>query len=220
MRGAREVELYGEFAPWTDTPARIRPSEVLFWFNGIAHRVNEVIGNWLQAYDLLGPAIEIYFACQYQTTQYFDFKVLWLSQALESWHRTISSDLAVSQAEFDELMLTLLQNCPEQRRDWLQRRLQHANELSLSQRLTKLVQPFSRWLGNSRRRERFVQLVVATRNYRTHLTKDLEQGAAKGDDLILLHNKLRALFQLLLLQAIGFREEVIDEIVEANYRLN
>ena len=218
-RRVPEVELYGEFAPWTDTPARIRPNEVLFWFDGIAHRIDEVIGNWLKTYDSLGPAIDLYFACQYQSTQYVDFKVLWLSQALESWHRTISSDLAVTQAEFEELMSTLLQNCPEQRRDWLRNRLKHANELSLRRRMTKLVQQFSRWFGNYKRREGFVRLVVATRDYQTHLTKDLEQDAAKGDDLILLYNKLRALFQLLLLQAIGFREEVIDKIVEANARL-
>ena len=146
-------------------------------------------------------------------------KFLFLAQALESWHRQISCEVAVEQAEFDELVNTLVQYCPQSRQRWLRDRLLHANELSLRQRLTRLVRPFSRWFGNSKSRERFVRRVVATRNYRTHLTTELEQDAAKGDDLILLYGKLEALFRLLLLQEIGFRESVIDEIIEANQRL-
>ena len=217
---AQRVDLYGRFSPWTEAAATIRVNNILFRYGGIGNRLDEVLGRWLKAYDSLGPAIHLYFACRTKPTQFIDFKVLWLIQALESWHRRSSDEVAIERAEFKQLMMTLTEACPDDKRNWLKERLQHAYELSLSARLHILIDPFERWFGNTQSRKQFVRRVVDTRNYLTHYSSESKRGAAQGIDLLPLYAKLEALFQLQLLRLVGFSDAVIDEVVRDNQRLS
>ena len=91
-------------------------------------------------------------------------------------------------------------------------RLQRANELTLRDRIERLIEPFDKFVGGEREPQ-LVNLVVDTRNYLTHYTPSLEPRAAKGDDLYILCLKMELLFELHFLKLMGFSPQEISSIV-------
>ena len=103
----------------------------------------------------------------------------------------------------------------------MRQKLWYANEPSLRARIKKLIRPFGRWFGNRKTREALLNRVVATRNYLTHYDEEsTKERAEGGKDLYEVYRKMKALFQLVTLQYIGFDEEAIDRIVENNSALS
>ena len=58
-----------------------------------------------------------------------------------------------------------------------------------------------------------------TRNYLTHYTEALESKAVRGRNLWLTCQKMEAIFQLQLLQQLGFSEGAIQGVLANNYKL-
>lgn len=104
----------------------------------------------------------------------------------------------------NELIKDLIENCHEEKRDWLQGKLMFANEIVLRKRIKRLIKPFKYLFGNNRNREKLINRVVDTRNYLTHYDQCLKAKAAEGRDLQILCQKMEVLFQLHFLQLIGF----------------
>ena len=120
--------------------------------------------------------------------------------------------------EFNAIRDSLLSQCPPNRRGWLKARLIYDNELSLRQRLKRLIVPFRRWFGNIRNREAFVGKVVDMRNYLTHYDQSLVDSAANRQELFELCEKLDGLVQLNLLKNVGFQDDDIESIVRDPHR--
>jgi len=97
--------------------------------------------------------------------------------------------------------------------------LKHGNEISLSQRLRRIVEPFKDLLGNKKQRSKFEYKTSITRNYLTHYLKDLEEDASDGEQLIRITDKLQAIFQLHLLYVIGFSVDEIKRMASNNHLL-
>ena len=190
----------------------------LFKFEQIQNDAERVICNWINAYEQITPAFNLYFLAIMGTQPSLEATFLTLATSLEVYHRRTADEKEMDEAEFAELIENLIENCPEEKRSWLKRKLMFANEIILRKRIKRLIEPFKNLLGNNRERERLIKKFVDTRNYLTHYDLSLESKAAKGRDLGILCRRIETLFQLHFLQMIGFSQEEINSIVDHQLR--
>lgn len=83
----------------------------------------------------------------------------------------------------------------------------------------KKLEPFRALLGTSQERSKLIRSIVNTRNHLTHYDKSLESVAVGGRDLWLLCLKMEAIFQLHLLQVLGFKQEEVKSIFDNSIEL-
>ena len=211
------IRIYGQFAPWPERKPKFRPQDVLFRYPDVANNLGVMLTNWFESHEIFEPAFNLYFASKMHHSQFLNTKVLWLTQALETLHRRSSSEKRLLEGEFASLCDSLMENCPQNRRLWLSDALRYANEISLRQRMKRLLDPFERWFGDRDKRKAFVSTACDTRNYYTHYDEtNTENRAKEANELFELYGKLEALFQLHLLKLIGLDDPAIDSIVQEN----
>ena len=210
----KRVNVYDQLGNWSGPIANgsIYHSN-LFTYPYISEELDVLLANWFGRYTEIKPAFNLYFAAIYNSNQFLDTQVLWLVQALEVLHRRSAQDSEMSPDEFSEVLEAVLAGCPENRRSWIAGKLQHANEPSLRSRLKGMLGKHERWFGNNAARSELAQKIVATRNYLTHYDGS-SGGLDSPSNLFLLRDRLSALFQICLLEMIGFDESRISEIVE------
>src|SRR5690606_7050024 len=150
--------------------------------------------------------------------KYLDGKYLALAQGLETYHRRTSSETLMDSSEFRSMMAKLLWMCPKENRRWLRGRLRYGNEINLGKRIKKIIEPYKSYIGNGKQRSKIIRGVVNTRNYLTHYSEELKDESVKGANLWVLCQKMEAIFQLHLLQQLGFTVSEIQEILTSNYK--
>lgn len=211
------VKVYGQFAPWPEKKPTIRWHDALFRYPHVASQLEDMMGKWFENYEIFEPAFNLYFASRTQPSQFLDTKILWLTQALETLHRRSSNETEMSEEEFASLRESIMQGCSQSRRQWLNDRLQYANELSLRRRMRTLLRPFESWFGGHKECRALVSRVCDTRNYLTHYDEATIVNRATGsDEMFELYGKLEALFQLHLLSLAGLDGSSIDSIIQEN----
>ncbi|RKU16416.1 hypothetical protein C6503_12370 [Candidatus Poribacteria bacterium] len=193
-----------------------KPSDFnwLFKFGQIQNDAGRIICNWINAYEELDPTFNLYFLATMRTQPSFEAKFLTLVTGLEIYHRRTSDEKQMDEAEFDELVEILIENCSPEKRIWLEGRLKFANEIVLRKRIKRLIEPFKNLFGNKENRKKLINRIVDTRNYLTHYDLSLKSKAAKGWDLQVLCQKVEVLFQLHFLQLMGFSEKDINSIAD------
>ena len=185
----------------------------LFEFKEIQDDAERIINNWIEAYEKITPAFNLYFLAKMGMQTYLEERFMALAQGLEAYHRRTSEEKRMDETEFEKLVEHLVDQCPEEKREWLSDKLNYGNEVSLSKRLRDIIKPFKDVIGNRTKRESLINKIVKTRNYLTHYDQSLELEAAQGDALWTLCLKMELLFQLHFLHLIGFNREEIDSIV-------
>ena len=94
--------------------------------------------------------IDLYFSTKNGARKYLDGKFLALAQGLETLHRRTSSELSMSESDFEKMLSEILDNCPPTHKEWLKMKLYFANELSLRKRLQDLFEPYIDVFGNKK----------------------------------------------------------------------
>lgn len=214
-----DIKIYYPSLPFSENLPKIDIHRMLFRFDHIRENAEAIFNNWLNAYSMIRPALGLYFSAVTGTHKYLDGRFLALAQGLETYHRRTSSETIMERGRFRKLVATLLCLCPKEHRKWLRGRLYHGNEINLDQRIKKIIDPYKSCLGNSKQRNKLIRGVVSTRNYLTHYSEELEAESVKGVDLWVLCQKMEAIFQLHLLQQLGFTESEIQGILINNYKL-
>lgn len=207
------IKIFYRSLPFSETSPKINWHSMLFRFPQIKDNVAEIFNNWLNAYELIEPSFNLYFASKTGVHKYLNGKFLSLVQGLETYHRRTSDETMMEEKEYEALVSSILQTCPSDKQDWLSGRLKHGNEINLSARLKKVVEPFKEHIGSSRSRSKMIRSIVDTRNYFTHYDKSLKNDAANGHDLWVLCMKMEAIFQLHFLKELGFTDEQIKAVV-------
>lgn len=213
------ISIYYPSLPFTKSKTKIDKHRMLFRFGQIQSNAEKIINNWLEAYDEMEPALNLYFSTKTGTHKYLDGKFLALVQGLETYHRRTSDMKQMDEDTFNELTTKLLNKCPEEYKEWLSGRLSHGNEVSLSRRIKSIIEPFKEHLGTSKERGKIIRAIVDTRNYLTHYSSSLKGASAKGTELLSLCLKMEAVFQLHLLQVLGFTQSEIQSVFENSYDL-
>ena len=193
---------------------------MLFRYPDVASRIGQILSKWLDSYGTFTPAYNLYFASRYDGRQYPDVNFLRLVQGIETLHRRSSEETEMPKDEFKNHVNSILQSCPDDKRDWVKDKLSSANALPLRRRLGRMIEPFRHLFGNEEESEILVKRIVDTRNYLTHYSGKLERKAASHEDLLMLRDKLEGLFQLHLMRLIGFDGEFIASILNRNYELS
>ena len=212
-----QVKVYGQFAPRPERKPTISWDDALFLYPQVGPRLSDMLAKWFESYESFEPAFNLYFASRTHPSLFLDTKILWLTQALEAYHRRSSDETAMSARAFANLRETLMQSCPKRHREMLNNRLRYGNELSFKERIERLLEPFERWFGGLSKRKALAAKVRDTRNYYTHYDETTTKRRATGPhELVELYEKLDALFQLHLLRLVGLEDSSIASIVERN----
>ena len=216
--------LYYSSLPYTKSMPKIEWHRMLFRFVQIRKNAEQIVNNWLDAYEEIDPALNLYFSVKTGSHKYINSKFLALVQGLETYHRRTSSEKLMEYGIFQELKDSIIEKCPEDNREWLSGRLKHGNEVNLGRRIKSIIKPFKKLFGSCKVRNKLIRAIVDKRNYLTHYDKSLEQNAATGSDLWLLCLKMEAIFQLHLLQVLGFTQAeiklVFDNSQELQHKIN
>ena len=185
----------------------------LFKYERIQNDAERIICNWIKAYKQIAPAFDLYFLAQMRTQPSLEVTFLMLITGLEAFHRRTSNEKHMDEVKFKAIRKTLVNKCPKSERDWFAQKLNYANELSLRNRIEKMIDPFNRFIDDGRK-SGLIDSIVHTRNYLTHYDLNLESKAAKDQDLHILCLKIEALLQLHFLKLIGFNDQEINDIAE------
>ena len=215
-----KVNIHYRSTPHSEAAPVIDPHKILFTFKNIEKDAEKVINNWLNAYKIIRPSMGLYFSAATGVHKYLDGKFLALAQALETFHRRTSSETLMENSKFRSLVARSILSAPKESRRWLWGRLINGNEISLSQRIKKIIMPFNKNIGNAKERGKLIRKIVDTRNYLTHYSESLEEKTTKGLDLWDTCQKMEAIFQLHLLSQLGLEKEQIQEILKINYKLH
>ncbi len=214
------IKIYYQSEPHSETKPKVHPHDMLFRYRDVADQREEILTKWIKNYDISEPSFNLYFATMSGGQKYVDGKFLSLAQGIETLHRRNSQETQMPEAEFSNLIDTILNAVPDDgQRRWIDEKLKYANELSLRKRMRQMIEPFKDLFGNSKKRNSFIGKVVDTRNYLTHYDSSLENKADSGEDLGKLYTKLEALFQLHFLRLIGIDDNTIKSMVNENYAL-
>lgn len=213
------ILLYYASLPHTKNDPQIDCYGMLFRFEQVKEDAERIVNNWLDAYDKIGPALNLYFYTKMGMQKNLEGRFLSLAQALETYHRRTSDETLRDKAKFKKLVNDIIEKCPSEEEKWLRGRLEHGNELSLSSRIKRIIEPFKKILGNNKNRKKLTRKIVDTRNYLTHYDQSLEPKIATGEDLLWLCFKMEAIFQLHLLQVLGFTQSKVESISENSVAL-
>jgi ApeA N-terminal domain 1 len=213
------ISLYYGSLPYTKTEPKIDIHRMLFKFEQIQVDAERIVNNWFDAYDEINSALNLYFSTKTGAHKYLDSKFLALAQGLETYHRRTSSEKLMDESVFNELVENLIKQCPKEYQEWLSGRLKHGNEVNFGRRIKSIMEPFKRFLGTSDERKKLIRSIVDTRNYLTHYDESLESVAASDRDLWLLCLKMEAIFQLHLLQLLGFTQAEVNSVYGSSSEL-
>lgn len=183
----KTIKIYYKSSPVAPTEAKSPWYHMTFSYGLIECSMERLINNWLIENERHHSSFNLYFDVRSGVYLHLETRFLSLVQGIEALHRKMRKGTVKSK-----------------------------NEIPLRYRLNSMLKEFSRFYGEKEEREEIAQSIVATRNYLTHYDDDLEEKSAKGQDLLSLHEKLEALFQLQILRLIGMDSNTISEIVENN----
>ena len=206
------INIFCSSQPYSKDTTRMG-FNTLFKYERIQNDAERIICNWINAYERIGPAFNLYFLAQTRTQSSLEATFLTLVQALEAFHRRTSNDKYMEEDKFEEIRKNLIKQIPKKDRNWFGSKLQYANELTLKNRIEEMIEPFDHFIDDERK-PRLINSIKDTRNYLTHYDSELEPKAAKGQDLHILSLKIEALFQLHFLKLIGFNDQEIDDIAD------
>ena len=207
------INIYYPSQWYSKDEPRVYQGNMLFEFGWIQDNAERIINNWIKAYEKITPAFNLYFLAKMGAQQYLEDRFLALVQGLEAYHRRTSNEKQMDEAEFEELVKNLIDQCPEEKKEWLRGKLRYGNEVSLRNRIKRMIEPFKDTIGTSKERRELIESIIVTRNYLTHYDLSLESKAVKDEDLWPLCLKVELLFQLQFFQLIGFSREQIDFIL-------
>ena len=207
------VKIYYSTWPYAKNEPAINKLNMLFKFERIRDSAERIISNWIKDYEQIAPALDLYFLTKAGTLPTMNIQFLTLVQALEAFHRSTSDEMHMDKSEFKAIRRKMLNECPEEHKKWFGIKLLNGNELTLGDRIEKLIEPFD-CLIDDERRLKLITHIAKTRNSLTHPSKKSEQKAADGVLLQFLCRKMNALFRLQFLKFIGFDEQAIDDIVD------
>lgn len=214
------IKIYYPSLPFSETVLKVNTHTMLFTFRNIMDRADKIIKNWVSAYDTIEPSLNLYFSVKTGNHKYLEGKFLALAQALETYHRRVSNETLMDTKIFRSMVARTLCSSPKSDRAWLKGRLIHGNELHLGKRIKMIIEPYKEHIGTSKERGKLIRNIVNTRNYLTHYSENLKSKAVTGIDLWPICQKMEAIFQLHLLDKLGFTSDEINIILSNNYKLN
>ncbi len=84
-----EIEVYGQIMHFFKDSPEIKFYTMLFQYTDIQESFEEKINSWIDAYNVIETALNLFFSVRYNPSQYVESEFLSLAQALETYHRQL-----------------------------------------------------------------------------------------------------------------------------------
>ena len=81
------VNIYYSSRPYSKDEPKIWQHDMLFRFGQMQNDAGRKINNWIEAYERIDPAFDLYFSAKRGEQQYLDEKFLTLIRGLEAYHK-------------------------------------------------------------------------------------------------------------------------------------
>jgi ApeA N-terminal domain 1/Apea-like HEPN len=203
-KNGKTVDIYDLEMYINETTRDLLTSDMLFTLKSIADRFEELLRNWIRKADLLDSVYILYFSTLFNPHLYLEVQFLNLVHAIESYHSRTMRDYDLPEKEFEKRKKIIIDSVPNDYKDYVESKLS-SNRPNLAKRLgevfgkcTEVISNFVKDTGS------VIDKVVKTRNYLIHRNPKLKSEAAKGDELIILTQKLKILIEICLLNELGF----------------
>lgn len=216
----KPIHIYYKSALRTETEGVVSPYDMLITFRDMESQFENAINCWIDQYEECESIFDLYAYTRWGTrTPSNEDAFLSFSQSLESLHRVKFPNSTIPDEEYENLVGSMLNVLPEDRREFFEGKLKFGNEPSFANRIRELLEPFEKLFVMKETPKRFIRRIVDTRNFYTHFTKELRSKSASGAELVYLKRNLEALLQLHLLRLIGIDSGTIEMISKENHRL-
>lgn len=220
----QKADIYLLLNDRPDLTKEIHPNDMLFCFADISNNLQEHINRWFNKYSLLKSVFDLYFAIVYNKQLYGENKFLSLSQALESYHRKAYGGVYQQREMYLQNLYPLFigaipENVEKDYKSSLKTKLKYMNEYSLRKRLKELFllhqNVFSLYIKNS---DQAIEDIVNTRNYLTHYDDSIKHLSKEGEALLYLSERMKFIFEAILLGELGIPEDKIRTIFQNNQK--
>jgi hypothetical protein len=196
------------------------PVRLLTLYPQIESRFGTVLTQWFNKQEILDNVCELFFGIIYNEFLYLRFRFLGLVQALETYCRSMQPGQYLDEAKWEPIAQAMLAAIPQGslspdhlhslRAGRLKYGYQHSLGKQLRQLFKSLDPETAKMVAES---GQFCEDVVATRNYYTHYTSELESKAFAEVDLFWVCKRLRVLLTIVLFRDIGLEESLIRQIL-------
>jgi len=187
--------------------------EMLFTATESPVPLGAALARWFSVSAELESLLALFFATRRRIRLHEEHRLLNLTQMLEAFHRSRSNATRVEPAIHTERVERALAALAPKDRQWARYPLQHANDLSLAERLAALVESHPWLIGDVIKvtPSAYGEHVARTRNYHTHWDQGRASGAARGFDLWPMNEQLTLIAEASLLRELGFDDDAISE---------
>jgi len=185
----------------------------------VRDEIESLLRKWFERSEQLRDVYNLFFGAVHAEGMYVESHYLSLIQAVEAFSRATTASAYVSAQQYEAIRAALAQaiptDTPTDLRTSLQNRIKYGNEYSLRKRLNDLLKSLEPGtLGLiCQDRQRYVEKVVATRNYLTHYTSELRDQAWHEDKLFHACQCLTVLLTIFLYKEVGFGEQRIRDLM-------
>ncbi len=188
-------------------------------FIQVRDRFGSIWETWRTKRDELGPALYLYLGTRRGMRLYVEHRFVNLVWGIEAFHRRTHAD--ASRSALKEKVDRILQQINSKGdKKWLSKKLEHAHEPSLSERIFETISAVPLGLDAKRLRT-FSDACAKARNDISHFGGLRHNGRAYNELMMELHDMSEALttvYQMLLLHEIGIKSEILKWWVFEGFR--
>jgi hypothetical protein len=186
------------------------PQEFLFTFRDLAA---EQIIAWFVSFDKYQTVIHLYRSLFYSNRLFIETRFLNIAQALESLHSILFSNQYLPDDKFIEQKERVLQSVPDELIEWVKDALNNANYKRFRLKILELLDNKKSFIGQFiDNTNLFAKRVTETRNEFVHHNK--QKSTFQKEELPSTIYLLTMVFEIYLLEIIGFSDEKVKELLE------
>lgn len=203
-------------------------AEMLLPWSAIRDNAERILDKWFRLYDQASQALNIFFEVAFDAELLVDDKLVWLTSALEIFHRSTTDSEAtiadsalfkhIVQGTLDSLAGHLANGAS----DRLRAQLANANQIPLEDRLTALFSqlPSELQADLTRGDATFLERVVAHRHELLHGGSESARRSYEGTALYRATERLRVFFMALLMVGLGIEPGSVRQILKRKNWIN
>lgn len=209
-------------------------------------RFPQLIKNWFDIYseEKVYQSLTLFFAVMRKFYVHYEGEFLALTQCTESFHTIMNNEQPFEPEYYKSKVTSCLESIKiEDPKLYEKFRgvLNSTNSFPLRERLKRLylqedIKKYSLTMEEISYEEdgkpksklieltedefnKFLTKIIDTRNYHTHPTIKGKQKAAEGSEILKINQKIKGLYRLIILKAIGITDKEVSRVIEHNQRL-
>jgi hypothetical protein len=218
-----DIEIFYKIKEFQEVSEKLHPSNMFFSLRDVRNDIEKYLNNWFKKAELIQPVYDLYFATLYSPKMYLQHEFLSLVQAIEVYHRRVYGGKYLSDDDFKDVYVKLIDAIPEKAgedfKTSLTGKMKYLHEYSLRKRLKEIADDFKDVMGELIKDiSAFIENVENTRNFLTHYDKSLEDKKKEGQELYILTEQMKFLLEMCFLLEMGMTEDKIKQLVTRNQR--